>query len=118
MLCPAGNLPALKADIDIGANAVYIGSKDGTNKDILRFKFHRKKSYKTVNYVHRHQRKLHIQQTPLLTLVDLNTGKKAVDMAASLGAECAYFGGYRHVRVHSRRYHIERHVPVGMLLQP
>ncbi|TFT13015.1 hypothetical protein E4V39_13540, partial [Proteus mirabilis] len=31
LLCPAGNLPALKAAVDNGADAVYIGLKDDTN---------------------------------------------------------------------------------------
>ena len=31
LLCPAGNLPALKTAIDHGADAVYIGFKDDTN---------------------------------------------------------------------------------------
>ncbi|WP_218064699.1 hypothetical protein, partial [Enterococcus avium] len=30
LLCPAGNLPALKAAVDNGADAVYIGLKDDT----------------------------------------------------------------------------------------
>lgn len=30
LLCPAGNLPALKAAIENGADAVYIGLKDDT----------------------------------------------------------------------------------------
>ncbi|KAF0784284.1 peptidase, partial [Salmonella enterica subsp. enterica serovar Worthington str. BCH-5715] len=29
LLCPAGNLPALKAAIENGADAVYIGLNDG-----------------------------------------------------------------------------------------
>ncbi len=31
LVCPAGNLPSLKAAVDNGANAVYIGFKDDTN---------------------------------------------------------------------------------------
>ena len=31
LVCPAGNLPALKAAVDNGANAVYIGFRDDTN---------------------------------------------------------------------------------------
>lgn len=31
LLCPAGSLPALKAAIDHGADAVYVGLKDDTN---------------------------------------------------------------------------------------
>lgn len=31
LVCPAGNLPSLKAAVDNGANAVYMGFRDGTN---------------------------------------------------------------------------------------
>lgn len=31
LVCPAGNLPALKAAVDAGANAVYMGFRDDTN---------------------------------------------------------------------------------------
>ncbi len=31
LVCPAGNLPSLKAAVDNGADAVYVGFKDDTN---------------------------------------------------------------------------------------
>ena len=31
LVCPAGSLPALKAAIDCGADAVYLGFKNDTN---------------------------------------------------------------------------------------
>jgi len=31
LVCPAGNLPALKAAIEHGADAVYVGFRDQTN---------------------------------------------------------------------------------------
>lgn len=31
LLCPAGNLPALKVAVDNGVDAVYIGFRDDTN---------------------------------------------------------------------------------------
>ena len=31
LVCPAGNLPSLKAAVDNGADAVYIGFRDETN---------------------------------------------------------------------------------------
>jgi len=31
LICPPGNLPALKTAIDNGADAVYIGFRDNTN---------------------------------------------------------------------------------------
>ncbi|EDD4321519.1 hypothetical protein BTJ96_04085 [Salmonella enterica subsp. enterica serovar Infantis] len=40
LLCPAGNLPALKAAIENGADAVYIGLKDDTNARHFAVIFH------------------------------------------------------------------------------
>ena len=31
LVCPAGNLPSLKAAVDNGADSVYVGFKDDTN---------------------------------------------------------------------------------------
>ena len=31
LVCPAGNYPSLKAAVDNGADAVYIGFRDNTN---------------------------------------------------------------------------------------
>ena len=31
LVCPAGNLPALKTAVDNGADTVYMGLKDATN---------------------------------------------------------------------------------------
>ena len=31
LVCPAGNLPSLKAAVDQGADAVYLGFRDETN---------------------------------------------------------------------------------------
>ena len=31
LVCPAGNLPALRTAIDAGADAVYVGFRDQTN---------------------------------------------------------------------------------------
>ncbi len=31
LVCPAGNLPALRVAVDNGADAVYIGFRDGSN---------------------------------------------------------------------------------------
>lgn len=33
LVCPAGNLPSLKAAVDHGADAVYMGFKDDTTTD-------------------------------------------------------------------------------------
>lgn len=61
LLCPAGNLPALKAAIDNGADAVYIGFKDDTNaRHFAGLNFTDSKLAEAVDYVHRRGRKLHV----------------------------------------------------------
>lgn len=44
LLCPAGNLPALKSAVENGADAVYIGLKNDTNAAFCRIEFYRKKT--------------------------------------------------------------------------
>lgn len=61
LLCPAGNLPALAATIENGADAVYIGLKDDTNaRHFAGLNFTEKKLQEAVSFVHQHRRKLHI----------------------------------------------------------
>lgn len=60
LLCPAGNLPALKTAIDCGADAVYIGFKDDTNaRHFAGLNFTGKKLDKAVEYVHDRQKNPH-----------------------------------------------------------
>ena len=65
LLCPAGNLPALKAAIENGADAVYIGLKDDTNaRHFAGLNFTEKKLQEAVSFVHQHRRKLLLRSTP------------------------------------------------------
>ncbi|GIZ56159.1 peptidase U32 family protein [Escherichia coli] len=91
LLCPAGNLPALKAAIENGADAVYIGLKDDTNaRHFAGLNFTEKKLQEAVSFVHQHRRKLHIA---------INT--------------FAHPDGYARWQHAAERYpHIERHVSV------
>ncbi|MBG2914930.1 MULTISPECIES: ubiquinone anaerobic biosynthesis protein UbiU [Proteus] len=114
LLCPAGNLPALKAAIDNGADAVYIGLKDDTNaRHFAGLNFTEKKLQEAVNYVHRHQRKLHIAINTFAHPDGFERWQKAVDMAASLGADALILADIAMLEYAAERYpHIERHVSV------
>lgn len=114
LLCPAGNLPALKAAIDNGADAVYIGLKDDTNaRHFAGLNFTEKKLQEAVNYVHRHQRKLHIAINTFAHPDGFERWQKAVDMAASLGADALILADIAMLEYATERYpHIERHVSV------
>lgn len=114
LLCPAGNLPALKAAVDNGADAVYIGLKDDTNaRHFAGLNFTEKKLQEAVNYVHRHQRKLHIAINTFAHPDGFERWQKAIDMAAHLGADALILADIAMLEYAAQRYpQIERHVSV------
>ncbi|MGR5093432.1 ubiquinone anaerobic biosynthesis protein UbiU [Vibrio maritimus] len=86
LLCPAGNLPALKTAIDCGADAVYIGFKDDTNaRHFAGLNFTGKKLERAAQYVHDHNKKLHIALNTFAHPNGFERWTNAVDQAADLG---------------------------------
>ncbi len=105
LLCPAGNLPALKAAVDNGADAVYIGLKDDTNaRHFAGLNFTEKKLQEAVNYVHRHQRKLHIAINTFAHPDGFERWQKAIDMAAHLGADALILADIATLEYAAERY--------------
>ena len=88
LLCPAGNLPALKAAVDCGADAVFIGFKDDTNaRHFAGLNFDDNKLARGAEYVHRHQRKLHVAINTFAHPNAQSRWQQAVDKAVALGAD-------------------------------
>lgn len=88
LLCPAGNLPALKTAIDNGADAVYIGFKDDTNaRHFAGLNFTGRKLEKAVEYVRDHDKKLHVALNTFAHPDGFNRWTKAVDNAAAMGVD-------------------------------
>lgn len=114
LLCPAGNLPALKAAVDNGADAVYIGLKDDTNaRHFAGLNFTDKRLQEAQQYVHRHGRKLHIAINTFAHPNGFARWQRAVDMAAQAGADALILADLALLDYASQRYpHIERHVSV------
>ncbi|WP_148876769.1 ubiquinone anaerobic biosynthesis protein UbiU [Serratia marcescens] len=114
LLCPAGNLPALKAAVDNGADAVYIGLKDDTNaRHFAGLNFTEKKLQEAVDYVHRHGRKLHIAINTFAHPDGYARWQRAVDMAAQLGADALILADLAMLEYATQRYpQLERHVSV------
>ena len=114
LLCPAGNLPALKAAIDNGADAVYIGLKDDTNaRHFAGLNFTDKKLQEAADYVHRHRRKLHIAINTFAHPDGYQRWERAVDMAAQLGADALILADIAMLDYAANKYpHVERHVSV------
>jgi len=114
LLCPAGNLPALKAAIDNGADAVYIGLKDDTNaRHFAGLNFTEKKLNEAANYVHQHRRKLHIAINTFAHPDGFSRWQRAVDVAVELGADALILADLAMLDYAARRYPaVERHVSV------
>lgn len=61
LLAPAGSLPALKAAIDEGANAVYLGFKDDTNaRHFAGLNFSDRQLEQGIQYAHNKKANIHI----------------------------------------------------------
>ena len=58
LVCPAGNLPALKAAVRQGADAVYVGFRDDTNaRHFAGLNMDDKQFDAAVAHIRQHQRK-------------------------------------------------------------
>ncbi|MBC8493535.1 MAG: U32 family peptidase [Candidatus Thioglobus sp.] len=61
LVCPAGNLPALKTAIDEGADTVYIGFADDTNaRHFAGLNFNLERSKEAVAYAHSRGKKVYV----------------------------------------------------------
>lgn len=114
LLCPAGNLPALKTAIDNGADAVYIGLKDDTNaRHFAGLNFNDGKLAKAADYVHQRGKKLHVAINTFAHASGEGRWKKAVDNAVAIGTDALIIADLGVLDYAANKYpDIERHVSV------
>lgn len=85
---PGGTLPALRTAVENGADAVYVGLKDGTNaRHFAGLNFTDKKLAEVARYLHQHRRKLHVAINTFAHPGDMARWQRAIDMAAQNGAD-------------------------------
>lgn len=88
LVCPAGNLPSLKAAVDNGANAVYIGFKDDTNaRHFAGLNFNDKRATAGIQYAHDHGAKVFVAINTYAQAEGFNRWQRSVDKAADLGVD-------------------------------
>ena len=88
LVCPAGNLPALKMAIDHGADTVYIGLKDITNaRNFAGLNFDLKTAREGIEYAHQRQRKVLMAINTYAQAGQVEKWHKAIDTAAELGVD-------------------------------
>jgi putative protease len=88
LVCPAGSLPALKAAIDHGADAVYLGLKNDTNaRNFAGLNFDDKSAREGILYAHQRQRKVLMAINTYAQGSDTSRWQRAVDEGADLGVD-------------------------------
>jgi putative protease len=96
LVCPAGSPPALKAAIDGGADAVYVGFRDQTNaRAFPGLNFTEVDLVQGIAYTHARKREVYVALNTYPTPSKLGAWEAAVDRAASLGVDaliCADMG--------------------------
>jgi len=87
LVCPAGNLPALKTAVDNGADTVYMGLKDATNaRNFPGLNFDMKSAQEGVAYAHARGRNVLMAINTFAQAGQIERWHRAVDTAVQLGA--------------------------------
>jgi putative protease len=88
LVCPAGNLPSLKAAVDNGANAVYIGFQDDTNaRHFAGLNFNQKKAEQALQYARDRNARVFVAINTYPQSSGWQRWTASVDMAAEIGAD-------------------------------
>ena len=88
LVCPAGNLPSLKAAIDHGADAVYLGFKNDTNaRHFAGLNFDLKTIAQGIDYAHQRKRRVYLALNTYPQPSGWQRWQAAVDSAAELGVD-------------------------------
>ncbi len=114
LVCPAGNLPALRTAIDAGADAVYAGFRDQTNaRAFPGLNFDDDELREGIAYAHARGRQVYLALNTYPDSGRLPIWHRAVDHAAELGAD-AIIAAEMGVLDYACRHHpqLPRHLSV------
>lgn len=114
LVCPAGNLPALRTAIDAGADAVYAGFRDQTNaRAFPGLNFDDDELREGIAYAHARGRQVYLALNTYPDSGRLSIWHRAVEHAAELGAD-AIIAAEMAVLDYACRHHpqLPRHLSV------
>lgn len=88
LVCPAGNLPALKAAVDAGGDTVYLGFRNASNaRNFEGLNFSREEAEEGIAYAHRNDSRVFVAVNTSPDPHDLMPWTSSIDMAAELAAD-------------------------------
>ncbi|MBF0563052.1 MAG: U32 family peptidase [Alphaproteobacteria bacterium] len=114
LVCPAGTPAALKAAVDAGADAVYLGFRDATNaRNFPGLNFSREDLKEGLDYAHRRGRKVFVAINTFPTAGNPEPWHRAVDDSAALGADAVILADVGLLDYATRRHpDLRRHLSV------
>jgi len=114
LVCPAGNLPSLKAAVDNGADSVYVGFKDDTNaRHFAGLNFNDRTFEKAIRYAHDRGRKIFVAVNTFPRPAGFGRWKAAVDQAAEYGVDALILADMGVLDYASERWpELRRHLSV------
>ncbi len=114
LVCPAGSLPALKAAVDNGANAVYLGFRDATNaRNFAGLNFGMDEIRAGIRHAHAAGARVFIALNTYPRETHWTQWTEAADRAANLGVDAVIVADMGLLR-YCARYHpqLRRHLSV------
>ncbi len=88
LVCPAGNLPSLKAAVDNGTDAVYLGLRDATNaRHFPGLNFDERRLREGIRYAHGRGRRVFMAINTYPQAQAFEHWRRAVDLAAGSGVD-------------------------------
>ena len=114
LVCPAGSLPALKAAVDQGADAVYMGLKDATNaRNFAGLNFDAAAAREGIRYAHSKGRRVLMAINTYPQAGQSKTWQRAVDTAAEWGVDAVILADVGLLDYASRTHpQLKRHLSV------
>ncbi|MEY3219457.1 MAG: hypothetical protein RIT27_814 [Pseudomonadota bacterium] len=114
LVCPAGSLPALKAAVDQGANAVYLGFKDATNaRHFSGLNFDSAKMAQGIEYARKNNVKVFLAINTYPQPQNWSNWQTSVDQAADLGVNALIIADIGVLDYATDKYpHVSRHLSV------
>lgn len=105
LVCPAGSLPALHAAVDNGANAVYIGFRDGSNaRNFPGLNFSIEEARQGIDYARARGVRVFLALNIYPQPAQWKTAVRAVDAAVDLGVDALILADPGLMRYCSRTY--------------
>ncbi len=114
LLCPAGSVAALKAAVENGADAVYVGLKNDTNaRNFAGLNLDDLKLAEACAYVHKAGKKLHVAINTFAHPDNWQRWQQAVDQAVAAGADALIIADMAVLAYAAEQYpEVERHLSV------